>query len=806
MIITKVKLENFKLYKYKEFEFGDKEVILLTGSNGFGKTTLIDAIEWCLTGDIARIKKHYKERNPNQSEVKRQENKKGIIKHSKSNIDDIIRVTLTIKVENDEVQIYREQKEDSLYVPTELNFSDNISPDIQKKIKKYAANDKFYNYNICDMSKSYDLINSKRQEIKNQFEDFTKPYPLADSVIDKLTILQDHLEEQGKKEKIEKDKIEETIYKLKQDIEAMRKNIQLVDYPNIQFYQEEIIDIEKESTEKIKEQLEKIKLCGYNIIANRITNIIRYYKAKEKIVNIDKLIKMIEEKEQDLRITIKNRYYDIQNYEKMKSNIDNISNEKEKIMKASKLIDVDILLNKEIYLSIIEDIATRKKIIFELEQQLNIMQENIENKKRGNEIIAALTALVMNREGIIKYKNDNHIKCPLCGSGETFNKISKPAELAVEAELYIERNNAELLLIEEEYKKILDNRNNNFNKLKKLIVQYLDNQIATLIEESKNFELYYEKTKDFFEILQKTDIDINQECIEKIKETKNSLENILCNQIEINKTLKLIKKILILTNYSDNLENITLKVLKKVQIDCNQLYEKKLIVSNFSFEEFNKKILFLTNILNNKELHEKEEQLKRYNNNDVEIESKIEQLNNQGRKAKELCDAIKKKRADIEKLELKAVGPYLYKIFTKVIKHTAITEFKFSRDSSRVAGGATFTDQDGNNILNILSQGQIGVFILSYFFANMFIRKDQTQFRTYFVDDITSCMDDMNILSFIEIIKYQLYSNDGVINQFFFATCNNDLERLFIHKMESFGVTIKNFRFTAYGEFNTVEK
>ncbi|OPX41831.1 hypothetical protein CLHUN_43010 [Ruminiclostridium hungatei] len=174
-------------------------------------------------------------------------------------------------------------------------------------------------------------------------------------------------------------------------------------------------------------------------------------------------------------------------------------------------------------------------------------------------------------------------------------------------------------------------------------------------------------------------------------------------------------------------------------------------------------------------------------------------------KAKKIRDSIEAKKARIEKLELEAVGPYLYKIFSKVIKHTNIEEIKFNRDGSKNEGGATVTDQDGNNILNTLSQGQFGVFMLSFFFANMFKRREETEFRTYFVDDITSCMDDMNMLSFIDIIKYQLYQKDGVINQFFFSTCSNDLERLFIHKMKSFGISFVNIKFKSYSKGEVID-
>lgn len=191
-------------------------------------------------------------------------------------------------------------------------------------------------------------------------------------------------------------------------------------------------------------------------------------------------------------------------------------------------------------------------------------------------------------------------------------------------------------------------------------------------------------------------------------------------------------------------------------------------------------------------------QIKRCENQNKGIDNKITELGKYGEKAKRMRDSIAKIKAEIEKEELRAVGPYLYKIFTKIVKHTTITKFEFKRDGSRLAGGATFTDQNNNNILNTLSQGQMGVFILSYFIGNMFKRKEETPFKTYFIDDITSCMDDMNALSFVDIIKYQLYQKDGVINQIFFSTCDNDLEKLFIHKMDSFNINWVNIKFASY--------
>ena len=52
--IKKLQIQNFKVYKSQSFDFENKSLIVLDGPNGFGKTTMFDAIELLLTGRIRR--------------------------------------------------------------------------------------------------------------------------------------------------------------------------------------------------------------------------------------------------------------------------------------------------------------------------------------------------------------------------------------------------------------------------------------------------------------------------------------------------------------------------------------------------------------------------------------------------------------------------------------------------------------------------------------------------------------------------------------------------------------------------------
>ena len=50
-------IDNFKSFKEPvEFDFTGNDLVLFDGPNGFGKTTIFDAIELCFTGKISRVK------------------------------------------------------------------------------------------------------------------------------------------------------------------------------------------------------------------------------------------------------------------------------------------------------------------------------------------------------------------------------------------------------------------------------------------------------------------------------------------------------------------------------------------------------------------------------------------------------------------------------------------------------------------------------------------------------------------------------------------------------------------------------
>lgn len=805
ILIKKLKIQNFKIYKEQEFNFDNYRFILISGGNGFGKTTIIDAIEWCLTGNIGRINYNYNKRNTSKNEKIRVDNKKGIIKNTYCNNRDKIKVELTLDIDGREVVIYREQTEDDLNLQTELQFVNEVPSDIKSSIIKFSNDDLFYPYHVCDTFKSFQFLSTKRKDLKEQFDHFVKPYTKADNVKSILNLYSSNLE--NNKDDLERQKSElfSKIEKQKEIIETLKSEVEITEYPKNKFCSDEDINIaDSNNLVNINSQKRKIEKCGYNRINLKLDNIIEFYEAKKKIKTFNELLELSKEIEDDIRITIERSYYDdtlLKNTnDKIKDHTDVIN----EVENANRSTDVDIEKVLGQYKDKEKEIKTQYNDIKKLENLITTREEQIATREKGNSIITALSNLVTDKKSLLEYKKEGYNSCPLCGSEDNFKDIEKIEEIAVEAELYLDKSNSDLAKFKNKVKELKENCSEKFKQLKTDIIQQANKQLGKYKKEKEEFTKYNKKTKDFFEKLLETTIKIDKHCIYNIKRSRKELDIIILKKDTIDTDLREVINISNSLELDIELEEPNLIKLNKLKSEIEVLSDESIELFQFTYKDFNRKLVYLNQLINNHKMNEKMKELDKFNNNYKKTTSKIKMNEKYIELSKEHFDKISKILNQLEDSELKSVGQYLYKIFIKIIKNTnKITEFKLETDDRvREERGAVFTDDKGNNIMNILSQGQLGVFMISYFIANMFKRKEETDFKSYFVDDITSALDDMNVLSFIEMIKYQLDRENGVINQFFFSTADEDIEKNFINKMESFNIEWLNYKFSSYSKYN----
>lgn len=155
-------------------------------------------------------------------------------------------------------------------------------------------------------------------------------------------------------------------------------------------------------------------------------------------------------------------------------------------------------------------------------------------------------------------------------------------------------------------------------------------------------------------------------------------------------------------------------------------------------------------------------------------------------KATKRASEIRNNVGNLSGEEFKRVGPALYNFYNKLSRVNTSDGFRVVPAGD---GGISLLDDKGKNVVNILSSGQISVFILAYFFAGIYTRNESEIMRVFFIDDLTACMDDVNMLAFMDLLKYQM-SSKKTMDQLFFITCDDRISRLLKYKMNGHGIDL----------------
>lgn len=131
----------------------------------------------------------------------------------------------------------------------------------------------------------------------------------------------------------------------------------------------------------------------------------------------------------------------------------------------------------------------------------------------------------------------------------------------------------------------------------------------------------------------------------------------------------------------------------------------------------------------------------------------------------------------LSKDEYEKVGPTLSKFYNKRIRFN-------SRDGINIVQGneeIPLVDDKGKNIVN--------VFMLAHFFAGINARHDHEKMKVYFIDDLTACVYDVNMLAFMALLKYQM-SSKAIMEQLFFITCDDWISKLLKYKFSGRGIEL----------------
>lgn len=784
MIIRKLRMVNFRGFHDKTIEFRDKPIILLSAANGIGKTTTIDAIEWCLTGEIGRLKTAFDTRSTNDAD--RKHNTNGILKNRDSDKMSNVQVLLWIVDGKNEIVLCREQKKDELNPDVSKVTIDGNEEVAKAFIDQYVGNS-FYNFHFCDVQKSFSVQSTKRGDLEALFSEFITNYDEQKQIAENIEVFAEDVDRYIVDKKKQKVSLE-IINSQEEQLGKAQEEANLIPYPNIRFYPGENAEILSLDRDALIDQKAEIENCGYIIVQKEIQKLIDNDSLRTQIALIDEIRIYLKAKDRDIQQALAaGLYYDNNAISSLEISLEKLKN----LVLAKKTIlqDTDILITYDGGKLFKNYFETTKKEIQEKERKVDNLSSEIDLLANNNKILKIFSALSANKDVVIEHRNDilakkGSVSCPVCGSN-TFATMDEKLILK-EADDYIQQNGNLVKIKDNEKTSLLNEIESLYDKVisqSRLIVEKEKEEIDKKIYALK---ILNEELQPYFDAVRKLKIarkDISIENIddENMNSLRKTMEGQLLTETQEKEKIENYQKILVVLGYVFANEN-----LRQTYEKVTNLISKPYDITNFSYERFVSKINSIDNMLANKSIEELriklDEEKTKNRILDIEIE-KLERLKVAAiQKAQGIRDIVKNLSQD----EYQKIGPSLSKFYNKLVRIGGNDGINIVHEND----GISLIDDKGKNIVNILSNGQICVFLLAYFFAGINVRNEREKMKIFFIDDLTACMDDVNMLAFIDLLKYQLFSKE-TMEQLFFVTCDNRISRLLKYKMNGRGIEIR---------------
>lgn len=776
MIIRKIRMVNFRGFRDKSIDFDGKSVVLLSAANGVGKTTTIDAIEWCLTGNIGRLKTAFDTRSTNDAD--RKINTDGILKNRDAGTSERVRVVLWLVDGEKETILCREQTSDELN-PRVSKVTIDENEEIAKQFIREYVGDSFYNFHFCDVQKSFNVQSKKRKDMKDFFGEFITNYDEQKQIAENLDIFAvdvDRYIEDKSKQKVS----QEVIKTHEEQLAKARKDAKQISYPEIIFYPDETTEIASLNKEELTEQKAEVENCGYQVAKEVISKLVENEALKSQQSVIKEIASYWETKGESISRAVKAGFSKntdaITTLEIKFRKLKSLSLSKDTILQDGESV---IALDNEGFTQ--SDFDADKKAINEKEKKVKELSDEIELLSKNNKMLKLLSSLSANKQVVIEhrdtaFKENGAVRCPVCGS-ESFATMEEKLILK-EADDYIRQNGETVSVKEVEKTSLQAEIDALYQKIINRAKTVVDKEKETLATEIGDLKVLKDEIQPYFDEvkkLQKTRKEINVEELssEKVGELLAAVEGALLEESKEQENRDAYQQILTVLGYEFENETVQ-KTYAKVKNLVTRSYE----VWNFSYDVLVSKLNSIDSILANQTLSDLNQKLEEANKKNQNLDAEIEELQKlkdiASQRAKDIRDIVEK----LSKDEYEKVGPTLGKFYNKLTRINSSYGINIVQENE----GISLVDDKGKNIVNILSNGQISVFMLAHFFAGINARNDREKMKVYFIDDLTACMDDVNMLVFMDLLKYQM-SSKATMEQLFFITCDDRISNLLKYKL-----------------------
>ncbi|WDV06147.1 AAA family ATPase [Lysinibacillus irui] len=792
--INRIYIKNFKLFNSlaQPLEINSKNLVVLDGPNGFGKTSIFDVIELIITGRLKRIKKADSRSKYNEVLLKNNNSEESLLKVEFVNELGEKQFTLAKKIEAN----YNTEKNlpdnfDIFETHILSSFEDDLSN--ETLIKSY--NEIFQKFEI-DLNNIFNLIHYIEQE-DNKFL-------LSMNESERLVQLSSlfNTEEEQSEEKYYRDlrttvnakrtKLKGKIDTLKKEIQNLNLNIEK-ENGNIEYFRllphldvlepwdlENLNIKDNIKMEKYFIELEKIKMFLKNFDDYKSEKINKLITGYIEAPNLIKDFIIIASKNSKIEDLIKQYQSQVDVY--------NVIKDLEKTSFISKWKEID-------FKKIIENKLSDVKLLSEesYKRITDKINELIKTEESSTQISSSLRELLNIRNNFVEKFKQNHSMhpeiieshCPLCGSDwETFDNLIDVLE-----------QKRDFL------QSLLDDVSNEINKnLEELHSKEIINIISSS-EEYFNIENISLISSDNYKQL-----ILSQSNIERVKEFETWLSE---NNIELDTIIEKGDHYI----GEEELDSKSQKLISRLKANYKQVINSELTLQDIEiydsiFKRYFSNNSIAVNSCNEELINNKINYIKASYYNDVlnkksELQTELDKtiidkgnydglyidlgilVNEYSSKTKMYWKKIMK---DIE------IVFYIYS--GKILQNHQRGLGIFMKESeSKIIRFITHPEKD-HDVSNFMSSGQLSAITLSLTLALNKVYGNKG-LSTLLIDDPLQTMDDINISSFLELLR-----NDFSDKQIILSTHEEHVTKYMLYKFSNYNLQTQslNLRKKYYSE------
>lgn len=762
--INEILIRNFKSIDEAHLKNLNNSLTVLDGPNGFGKTSVFDAIELALTGSIRRIKEIKVSKGNfgyRDQLIAKDQSKPVIIKLELQKRDSDSKIIFARKINVKKLK--NSEKKPGVFISSlhnisnmseELNENNKVNENDDIKLKVLKESFKFFNYieqeNNSHFFKEEEEVRmaeiSKLFNIEKESTELNKLKRIQSRLSPQLRTREANLEELKKQMNLDNhDKNNEIKVEYQQILPENLRNKELWD-------QEVITNFTLEKKHKLYSRIDSFKylLKNFSQFESFSQNeSIRALRNKpDRIKNLLVLGKLIEKKEEiikenDLKI---------------------------KLRDLKKIISERLFLEKEIDFELI---YKHFDISIEKEELIHKIENTKELNQSNDQVSKAITSLMSLRERLISdFKNvegEEQKKCPLCGHEhnsyndliEEFDKHAMSLKNALDS-------SSKLLMtaIEELFQNVFTD----------LIIE-IDKIVDSLITD-KNYNVFIQavqekmNVKKALEFFCKVDIDIEL----FLYDTTNDYSDLEIRTERIRDLLekRIDNNVLFDLDYYNEAKDIFENTLGKnkeliLMIDITLLEMKKNYLNHLyvlHMDELSKKYIKMTNDID-------------------KIRDYLTSLGN-------TIDIYENEIQNYRTSMIREIEIPFYLYTGKIIQNyqrgigVFIKEDRTNKNSKNKIIRFVPHNETDHDVVHSFSSGQLSATVIAFTLAINKVFSSE-HLNTILIDDPVQTMDDINMASFIELLR-----SDFGNTQIILSTHSNSISLYMRYKFSKYGFKTQN--------------